>query len=140
MKTRPAAFNETAGYFYFSRVCVDYDWGTSCHCIVRELYSVTSKFPDRNFSRPRLAVFALPCGQTKTSLRLTKTSQHATKVVCCYLSFSSLWGLWLGQLLSEHLSGIVFVPSIISAPHMGQVRPVGFALMAYLQSGYFEQL
>lgn len=46
-------------------------------------------------------------------------------VVCLVVIFGSeilidyfnLSGRLLGQVLSEHLSGIVFVPSIIKAPH-----------------------
>ena len=49
--------------------------------------------------------------------------------------FSSLCGLWLGQSLFEHLSGIVFVPSIINDLHSGQIAPVGFALIAFLHLG-----
>ena len=60
----------------------------------------------------------------------------ACKAVCMLMPYLiSLCGLWFGQVLSEHLSGIVFVPSIISDLHSGQRLPVGFALMAYLQLG-----
>lgn len=37
-----------------------------------------------------------------------------------YFALLSLCGLWLGHVLSLHLSGIVFVPSIMSAPHIVQ--------------------
>ena len=47
----------------------------------------------------------------------------------------SLSGRWFGHLVLLHLSGIVFVPSIISELHIWQILPVGFALMAFLQSG-----
>ena len=52
----------------------------------------------------------------------------------------SLCGLWLGQVLSEQRSGIVFVPSIMRDLHTLHFLPVGFALIAYLQSGYSLQL
>lgn len=46
-----------------------------------------------------------------------------------------LCGLWLGQVLFEQRSGIVFVPSIMRDEHSGQSFPVGRALMASLQFG-----
>ena len=49
--------------------------------------------------------------------------------------YFNLSGLWFGQVLSLHLSGIVLVPSIISDPQRLQILPVGFALMANLHSG-----
>jgi hypothetical protein len=52
-----------------------------------------------------------------------------------WLSFCNFCGLWLGQALFEQRSGMVFVPSIISDWHMGQILPVGLALMAFLQLG-----
>ncbi|TSC52557.1 MAG: hypothetical protein LiPW41_327 [Parcubacteria group bacterium LiPW_41] len=52
-----------------------------------------------------------------------------------WLYFFILWGLWFGHFLFEQRSGIVFVPSIMSAPHSGQMFPVGFDLMISLQSG-----
>ncbi len=82
----------------------------------------------RKFLRPRLATS--PAGSV--SLRPTKTKM--------ILYLSCLCGLWLGLFLSLHRSGIVFVPSIMSAPQVGQRLPVGFALMAYLHLGYCEQL
>ena len=60
----------------------------------------------------------------------------AYKAVCILMSYLlSLCGLWFGHSLSEHLSGIVFVPSIISDLHREQRLPVGLALMAYLHFG-----
>ncbi|KKW02099.1 MAG: hypothetical protein UY52_C0024G0015 [Parcubacteria group bacterium GW2011_GWC2_49_9] len=46
--------------------------------------SVTSKFPDGNFSRPRLAVLALPSGQTRTSLWLSNLPRGTSS--CAALS------------------------------------------------------
>src|SRR3989338_11338680 len=57
---------------------------------------------------------------------------------CRYFDFN-LCGLWFGHVLFEHRSGMVFVPSIIRLPHRSQMRPVGFAFIAYLQSGELEQ-
>ncbi len=45
--------------------------------ISRKTLVVTSKFPDRNFSRPRLAVFAICYAKTKTSLRPAQVPQIA---------------------------------------------------------------
>lgn len=39
------------------------------------------------------------------------------------------------QALFEHLSGMVFVPSIMRLPHSLQMFPVGFAFMANLHFG-----
>jgi len=65
-------------------------------------------FLTENFSDPGSRF--LPClRQTKTSLRLTKTSCACNED--CMLQryfFSSLCGLWLGQLLFEQRSGMVF--------------------------------
>ena len=47
----------------------------------------------------------------------------------------NLCGLWFLQFLLEHLSGMVFVPCIISEPQNSQIFPVGFALMANLHFG-----
>ena len=49
--------------------------------------------------------------------------------------FSNLCGLCIGQFLSLQRSGMVFVPSIISFPHIGQRLPVGRVLVIRLQSG-----
>ncbi len=53
-----------------------------------ECDSVTNKFPDGNFSRPRLAVLALPFRQTNTSLRHSSPSAPmqigATRIVVCF--------------------------------------------------------
>ncbi len=57
-----------------------------------------------------------------------------TYVYCNYF-VAILCGLWFGQALSLHRSGMVFVPSIMSAPQVGQRLPVGRALMAYLHFG-----
>ena len=60
----------------------------------------------------------------------------ACKAVCVPMSYLlSLCGLWFWHSLFEHLSGIVFVPSIVSDLHSEQRLPVGLALMAYLHFG-----
>ena len=64
-----------------------------------------------------------------------KLAAHTKQFVCSYFLSASLCGLWLGQVLLEHLSGIVLVPSIMRLPHSAQIRPVGRDLMMYLQSG-----
>ena len=105
----------------------------SCRYIFLVLFSVTNNLfaVAHKFSRPRLAV----CVATQTSLRLTKTTVHATQVACSQSYFDSLSGLWFGQSLSEHRSGMVLVPSIIRDPQVGQSLPLGLALIAYLHFG-----
>jgi hypothetical protein len=51
------------------------------------------------------------------------------------LSYYNLWGLCILHTLLLHRSGIVFVPSIMSDPHMVQIFPVGFAFIAFLHVG-----
>src|SRR3989344_702534 len=72
----------------------------------------------------------------ETCLRPTKTirRQSSLSALGCY-SFFILCGLCIGHSFLLHRSGMVFVPSIMSELHIGQRFPVGFALMAYLQSG-----
>jgi hypothetical protein len=66
----------------------------------------------------------------------TDKNNGTSKTDCSYYFVpSSLCGLWLGHCFWEQRSGIVFVPSIIRALHMGQRFPVGRALMAFLHSG-----
>lgn len=64
-----------------------------------------------------------------------KNPSYDTRDFLCYFFGSSLCGLWLGQVLFEHRSGMVFVPSILRLPQSSQILPVGLALMAFLQSG-----
>jgi len=91
--------------------------------------------PSDESSRPRLAVLAL----AKRSFRPTIPSCARDEGrVLLYDFLSSLCGLCIGHALFEHLSGIVFVPSIIKDPHSLQMAPVGFALIAFLHSGYRE--
>ena len=79
----------------------------------------------------------LPCPPDKQKHRSARQKRvaHTTQVACFYLESCNLCGLCIGQALSLHLSGIVFVPSIMSFPHMGHISPVGFAFIACLQSG-----
>ena len=81
------------------------------------------------FSRPRLA-----CREAAW-LRLTQTMNAKRRLRIPITYFGNLCGLWLGQALFEHLSGMVFVPSIMRELHIGQIFPVGRALIAFLQSG-----
>src|SRR3989344_5271908 len=117
----------------FLQACAGCDSDTPYYCISLELSLVTrrKRSVERFRSRPRLGIS--PAG--KICLCPTKTIA-AGKVVCLlYNYFLSLCGLWLGQALLLHRSGMVFVPSIISEPQRSQIRPVGFASIAFLHSG-----
>jgi len=76
-----------------------------------------------------------------TSLsRLNKQKSKCVHGLRDYFFALTLSGRCIGQFLSLQRSGMVFVPCIMRDLHMGHFLPVGFALMAYLQSGYSLQL
>lgn len=62
-------------------------------------------------------------------------SALAVKATCFPGYLVSLCGLCIVHALFEQRSGIVLVPSIMRDPHSLQRFPVGFALIAFLQSG-----
>ncbi len=70
--------------------------------VASTLCVVTNKFPDGNFSRPRLAVFALSYAQTKTSLRRAHIAKDSTQV----LSFA-ICAPNRGRLRTSDLSKII---------------------------------
>jgi len=94
---------------------VSYDLGSIYLSSVLEFYLVTDNFLPalENFRDPglRFCVFA------KHRCALQKLFVSLSQVKYPHFYFMSLCGLWLGQSLLLHLSGIVFVPSIMSEPH-----------------------
>lgn len=119
--------------------------------IVHGARLITAAFGDRFWSQitksfalhnKSLSVYDLASRFSKSRLKpfenIAPTDQdlQARKAVCALTYyFLILCGLWFGQDLLEHRSGIVLVPSIINDPHSLQMLPVGFALIVKLHFG-----
>ncbi len=119
-------------FFIFYSICLVGDLDISYLNIALVWFWVTN-----NFS-PSLEIFATPARGFYCCKNRTPPHQNhqACNIGCMLLYyFVILCGLWFGQDLLLHLSGMVLVPSIISALHMWQMLPVGFAFIAFLQSG-----
>jgi hypothetical protein len=82
-----------------------------------------------------LFYFSRFCLLTKHLSVSQKQTAHAKQLAWVSNYYLILSGRWLGQILLEHLSGIVFVPSIMSDWQRGQIFPVGLALIAFLHLG-----
>jgi len=115
---------EASFYFFTSSLC------GLCMGHVFLLHLSGIVFGHEYFLRRRAENFATPARGSPCRAHIAPPDENDLRYF-----FSSLCGLCMGHVFLLHLSGIVFVPSIISEPHSLHIFPVGRALIAFLQSG-----